>query len=191
MKRFTSVTAALVPLFAALIALPAAPAAAAAPPSCLSWKPLADNGYPVTTEINWPDNGSKGVLRARPRPETEPQYTATYETCLQGTYSLIRSKQTGLYLTVETGWTGSYYGTIVARVPASQVGINERFHFTCYPTNSGNPIQRPYCIFWAEANHLYVTSEGGISNTNDPYFGILRARTAGANVGHWELFYES
>jgi len=34
-----------------------------------------------------------------------------------------------------------------------------------------------------------VAAEIGGSNTSDPYYGILRARTPGANIGAWELFY--
>lgn len=185
MKRIAASGAVLMTMLVAVITLPASPAAAS--PTCRVWFPIADNGYPVPAEVDWPYDGSNGVLRARDF-WGEPNQ-ARYRVCDWGGYQTIQNLVNYRYVAAEVEWTYNYYGTLRARTLESQLGTWERFHFTCYPPHPANAFPTlSYCIVWAEANHLYVAAEVGGSEA-DPYYGTLRARTQGANVGAWELFY--
>ncbi|WP_238011421.1 hypothetical protein KZZ52_32995 [Dactylosporangium sp. AC04546] len=185
LKRLGTFGAALATLVTAAVALHTAPAAAAV--TCKDWSPWADNYWAPRAEYDW-DNGGYGVLRARPNYEP-PDGSEVYTVCNYGSYQTLQNGYTHKFVTVQTTWTGIYAGTLSAT--ADTAGVKERFHFACYPANAANPSYDDYCILWAEANHLYVTAEFGVTDPNNTYYGILRARTPGASVGHWELFYHA
>jgi hypothetical protein len=188
MQRTTAFGAVLMAVLGAFVAVPAAPAAAAGPISCQAWGMYTHNSHNVRTEVEWPDDGSVGTLRARPATPPPPFDTHWFTICKWGGYETI--SHAGLYVAAEKDWTGIYAGTLRARTISTELGIWERFHFTCYPPHPANPYPGSnYCTIWSEATGTYVAAEGGTSNTADPYYGILRARTPGANVGGWELFY--
>lgn len=135
------------------------------------------NGDFVSAELGYP-SGTYGMLRARSFIKLGWE---NFGGCRNETTGLtnIKSDANGLWVSAELGYTGGDYAMLRAR--ARTIGPWENWY-----TDSDPGGLFPNVVgFTSAANGLNVSAELGYTGGN---YGELRARTATANLGPWEVF---